>query len=408
MAYHVRVRPSALIMDQDSILMIEYRDEQGLHYNLPGGGAEPGETMIDAVKREVFEETLADIVVGELAFAYEFAPHHQSGEYRSDIHTLYLVFECKLSENSCPPELPETPDPDQTAVRWLSLTELDHIVLYPNIRDHIKDYYRNKRTIPFIEDHQLARYSATETIKMEERYIRNGEIKIHYTASNGSVSPELIPLLICPGLAESSTEYEEVIQEIQPRKCAAISFRGRPKSEAPSRGYGLQEHMSDIETVVQDLGWKEFVLLGYSIGCSYALGYALAHPENIKGLILIDYPAEHKKMPSGWAHSYLDSYENYFGTKAPIDPVAIEGIETESEQLEFWSEMSKLKIPVWVFQGMQQGSAMTEEHRLKYERIGGSVRIIEFEESGHDPRNTEYEKYMSSIKAFMDSLSLER
>lgn len=407
MAYHIRVRPSALIMDQDSILLIEYRDEQGLHYNLPGGGAEPGETVIDAVKREVFEETQADITVGELAFAYEFAPHNQSGEYRSDIHTLYLMFECTLSENSRPPRLPEMPDPDQTSVKWIPVKELDYIVLYPNIREHIKDYYKYKRTIPFIEDHQLARYSATEVIKMEERYVHNDEIKIHYTASNGSVNPELIPLLICPGLAESSTEYEEVIQGLEPRMCATISFRGRPKSEAPSHGYGLQEHIFDIETVVQDLGWKEFVLLGYSRGCSYALGYALAHPENIKGLILIDYPAEHKKMPSGWAHSYLDSYENYFGTKAPIDPVAIEGIEAESEQLEFWSEMSKLEIPVWVFQGMQPGSAMSEEHRLNYERIGESVRIIQFGQSGHDPRNTEYEKYMNSIKAYMDFLSLE-
>ncbi len=36
----IRLRASALVIENDSILLVEFDDESGLHYNLPGGGNE--------------------------------------------------------------------------------------------------------------------------------------------------------------------------------------------------------------------------------------------------------------------------------------------------------------------------------------------------------------------------------
>lgn len=52
MTYHIRVRAGAVIIENDSILLIEFNDKNGLHYNFPAGGVEPNETVIEAVKRE--------------------------------------------------------------------------------------------------------------------------------------------------------------------------------------------------------------------------------------------------------------------------------------------------------------------------------------------------------------------
>jgi 8-oxo-dGTP diphosphatase len=38
-----------------AVLLVEFNDETGLHYNLPGGGVEPGESVIEALEREVRE-----------------------------------------------------------------------------------------------------------------------------------------------------------------------------------------------------------------------------------------------------------------------------------------------------------------------------------------------------------------
>jgi NTP pyrophosphohydrolases including oxidative damage repair enzymes len=109
----------------------------------------------EALIREVCEEACAEIEVGPIALVYEFAPHKQSGNYDvQENHGLHIIFECDIKEGS-QPKLPETPDPHQTAVKWIGVDELDSIVLIPNIQDQIKDYLRNKRNIDFIEDFRL-------------------------------------------------------------------------------------------------------------------------------------------------------------------------------------------------------------------------------------------------------------
>lgn len=153
---HVRIRCTGLIVKDNSILLVEY-DDNGIHYNLPGGGLEPGETIKEGVAREVFEETNALVDVGPLALIYEFAPYKQSGDYGIDEkHGLHLIFECTLKENQRP-QLPLNPDPNQSAVKWVPIDELESILLIPNISKQIQNYIESRNTINLIEDYQLDR-----------------------------------------------------------------------------------------------------------------------------------------------------------------------------------------------------------------------------------------------------------
>ncbi|WP_404462650.1 NUDIX domain-containing protein [Sutcliffiella horikoshii] len=156
MSFHIRVRAGALIIQDDSILLIEFHDENGLHYNLPAGGTEPGETVKEAVRREAKEEASFDVEVGPLAFVYEYAPHLNNNKY-GDTHSLGLMFECNIKEG-CKPRMPADPDPNQTGVKWIPLTELDKVILYPNIKEHILAYAENKRSVEIIEEQHLEEY----------------------------------------------------------------------------------------------------------------------------------------------------------------------------------------------------------------------------------------------------------
>ena len=156
MTYPIRVRASALILQNDAILLVEFDDGNGLHYNLPGGGVEKGETLIDAVKREAREEASVDIEVGDVAFLYEYAPFKNKNKYGS-IHSLTTIFDCTLKEGE-EPSISPTPDSNQTAVKWIPLNELSQIVLYPNIREEIVAYVQKRRTIKLIEEQQLKEY----------------------------------------------------------------------------------------------------------------------------------------------------------------------------------------------------------------------------------------------------------
>ncbi|MBN3554617.1 NUDIX domain-containing protein [Fictibacillus nanhaiensis] len=156
MSYPIRVRAGALIIENDAILLIEFHDENGLHYNLPSGGVEPNESVKEAAKREAREEASIEVNVGALAFTYEYAPHLTENRYGTT-PSLGLMFECSRIEDS-QPKLPDNPDPNQTGVKWISLKDLEQITLYPKIQRHIKAYIDQKQYNAFIEEHTLEKY----------------------------------------------------------------------------------------------------------------------------------------------------------------------------------------------------------------------------------------------------------
>ncbi|HWO78315.1 MAG TPA: NUDIX domain-containing protein [Bacillus sp. (in: firmicutes)] len=153
MTYHIRVRAGAVIIQNQSILLVEFTNERGVHYNLPGGGVDPHESIRDTVRREAMEEACADVDVGPLAFVYEYAPHLSSYRF-GDTHTISFFFESKLKNGSVP-KYPDYPDPYQTGVKWIPLSELDHIVLFPNIKKQIIEYSLKKRNIVWISEDEL-------------------------------------------------------------------------------------------------------------------------------------------------------------------------------------------------------------------------------------------------------------
>ncbi|MGG3738782.1 NUDIX domain-containing protein [Aeribacillus pallidus] len=153
MGYPIRVRACSLIIENEQVLLVKFQSEEGIHYNLPAGGVEKGESVIEAVRREAKEEAGIDVEVGELAFVFEYAPHLLN-EPVTNIHGLHLIFECHLKEGSIP-HMPAHPDSDQIGVEWVPLHRLNDIVLYPAIQKHIVTFAHTKRTIPFLEERLL-------------------------------------------------------------------------------------------------------------------------------------------------------------------------------------------------------------------------------------------------------------
>ncbi|MBB6452732.1 ADP-ribose pyrophosphatase YjhB (NUDIX family) [Salirhabdus euzebyi] len=156
MTYHIRVRAGSFILQNDCILLVEFNDQNGAHYNLPAGGVEPGESVKEAAKREAKEEASVDVEVGELAFVYEYAPHLSNSRY-GQTPSLGMMFEASILHGV--PSLSATPDANQTDVKWIPLSQLNEIVLYPNIKQHILEYVKQKRPARLIEEHTLSTYN---------------------------------------------------------------------------------------------------------------------------------------------------------------------------------------------------------------------------------------------------------
>lgn len=133
---HIRVSASAVIIRGGHILLVKFDDNTGPHYNLPGGGADPGETAEEACIREVYEEADARIDIGRLMLVREYEPVRCRNAYGKR-HKLNLVFEGLLQPGS-EPRLPRKPDPYQVGVEWVPLDTLPRVNLVsPNLPDLI-------------------------------------------------------------------------------------------------------------------------------------------------------------------------------------------------------------------------------------------------------------------------------
>jgi 8-oxo-dGTP diphosphatase len=141
------LRVSALCVHNESVLLIEHKSfapgDPSLperYWILPGGGVEPGETLDDALKREMLEETGLQCEVGPLLFIKELLyPFPGSLEPGSLHHSVSLGFRCDVTGGELMTgKDPEYADDDQMIIRvqWVPLTELDAYELYPPFLRH--------------------------------------------------------------------------------------------------------------------------------------------------------------------------------------------------------------------------------------------------------------------------------
>jgi 8-oxo-dGTP diphosphatase len=117
----LRVSVVALFVDADAVLLLHQMTlPEPDCWDLPGGGLEPHEQLLDGLAREVEEETgIAQFKVDRLLTVHEsFFPRPDD-----TLHTLNIVYQCSLS--SRPVTL--TGDPAEVGVkgiRWMRVAEL--------------------------------------------------------------------------------------------------------------------------------------------------------------------------------------------------------------------------------------------------------------------------------------------
>lgn len=104
-------------------------------WSIPGGKVQAGETLIEAVEREILEETGIVIRTGELAYHFEFIEHDEAGDVR--YHYVVLDYYADyLSGKLCAGD-------DAAEARWVAYEELAELKLNASTRKALQSLYPN-------------------------------------------------------------------------------------------------------------------------------------------------------------------------------------------------------------------------------------------------------------------------
>lgn len=115
-------------------------------------------------------------------------------------------------------------------------------------------------------------------------FVRINGTLLHYRLSGPQGAPALA---FINSLGTDARIWDDVIATLSAHyRCLSYDKRGHGLSDAPPGDYHLDDHLDDLEGLLDHAGIERAVLVGVSIGGVIAEGLALRAPERVAGLVL--------------------------------------------------------------------------------------------------------------------------
>ena len=99
-----------------------------------------------------------------------------------------------------------------------------------------------------------------------------------------------LPVIALHGWLDNANSFARLAPKLSGLRIVAVDFAGHGHSDHRPRGagYALADYAFDVLCVAEQLGWKQFALLGHSLGAIVSVIIAGSFPERVTRLALID------------------------------------------------------------------------------------------------------------------------
>jgi len=129
----------AVIIREGKILLVKRANEPNKgRWSVPGGLVRKGESLVEALKREIKEELNVDVEVGDVACVADEIFYDERGEI--PYHYVIIDFFAEIYGNP-------KPGSDAADVKWIPLSEIDKVDVVDFVRMLIKKIIRKDDNI---------------------------------------------------------------------------------------------------------------------------------------------------------------------------------------------------------------------------------------------------------------------
>jgi pimeloyl-ACP methyl ester carboxylesterase len=124
--------------------------------------------------------------------------------------------------------------------------------------------------------------------KRKDQYAQVNAVRLHYVTQGKG------PLIIfLHGFPEFWYEWKDQLAEFgKDHLAVAPDMRGYNLSEKPAGvdAYQMKQLVEDVRALAEHLGYKKFALVGHDWGGGVAWSFAIAHPEYLSKLVIVNCP----------------------------------------------------------------------------------------------------------------------
>jgi ADP-ribose pyrophosphatase YjhB (NUDIX family) len=130
---NVRVRAAAIITVGKKILLVKHKKNDKEYWLLPGGGVKYGESLTNALKRELKEELNLKIDVKDIVYI------NDSINIEEERHIVNVYFRCIITEG----DIKINKDYRLVGYNFIEYEKIQSLQIYPNIKKELIEYLKD-------------------------------------------------------------------------------------------------------------------------------------------------------------------------------------------------------------------------------------------------------------------------
>jgi non-heme chloroperoxidase len=211
-------------------------------------------------------------------------------------------------------------------------------------------------------------------------FTANDGTRIHYLDSDG---PDRgAPIVFVPGMTDIADDYIDIMPLLG-RRAVVVELRGHGRSDAPESGYDFATLSADVGAAIDAVTRGPVHMMTFSRGTTYAIGWAVAHPDRVRSIAIGDYVPAEIVLPDVHVQRLLSGRWRGTPVRERLNYQAAVKTFRAAQGRSFWKPLSRLQLPLLVVRS--PASPLVDDAAwARYKRMFPTAQLHEFHDSPHD------------------------